>query len=400
MSYLKYLFFGCLAATILCGASDDKKNATSVVTDDGRYIFAPSTTTMQQAITLYQMGEDGLFQKDSLISVNDSIVLKPEEIISFNQKKSEVIYSTERGVFSVIVDNDFKKKLKSDKKVNKLKDKDLKKRIQEETDQLDARIDELNAKRLTAVEHQNAIEDSVSKADHEHQLAVEKYRNDKRLTWRKWKMKSSYSCDVCNTKHSNDSVFLEKITSKYWYYKTKSPGETTWSPVIHRTQAPKHNLNNSMFFEAFGDSLKAITAKKNELPTLTIDALQKKNELHLNEAFRESMPWGFVYNWGWDVRNDVVIFEVTFLNASKASIKTIDFHTVVTDDDKKVLAKCLFSADVTVPPGEYGNWRWETSPYKVDDSASNMSFSKIEIMYTDGTKKTLSGNELKVFRKS
>lgn len=164
-------------------------------------------------------------------------------------------------------------------------------------------------------------------------------------------------------------------------------------------KAPQQKENNAIFFEAFADSLKAISAKKNE-PYYTVDAVRKKNELITNDAFRKSIPWGFVYNWGWDTDADGnVIFEATFLNAYDSAIKEIYFYTSVTGPDKKQITPCLFRANTSVSPGDYGYWKWDSKKFKVDNSASNMSFSKIVIVYADGSKKTLSGNELKVFRK-
>lgn len=395
---LKTFFIGSLATAAICSAADKKPSP--IITDDGKCIISKSTTTDHVAIVLYQKGEDGFLTNDTMVCITDSLVLSPDEISAFDTKNKKIIYSTDRGVFTATVKKDLSKPIESIKGLIKLKkDKDIEKMITDLSQALEARINEENNKHINNIKKQQAAQDSILKIQR-HALKVEEFRNKHRNSWRTWKMKSGYKCDVCNKTHpEGSSVYLVKTTPSYWFYKMKSPGSTEWSSTLHSMKAPQQKENNAIFFEAFADSLKAISAKKNE-PYYTVDAVRKKNELITNDAFRKSIPWGFVYNWGWDTDADGnVIFEATFLNASDSAIKEIYFYTSVTGPVKKQITPCLFRANTPVPPGDYGYWRWDSSDYNVDDSASSMSFSKIVIVYADGSKKTLSGNELKVFRK-
>lgn len=374
------------------------------MTDDGRYILSPSTTTAHYAIIEYERDHQGIYHYRQYIDKYDRHEIDPSLIYAYCPKTGELLYCTTDGNYSATATKALAGLLKKDKQIAQLKPDEMGRPKNAISEKLIIDHDKLNTLRHAEISDSIKRDEQLRKEAQEqrrreqHAQEVELYRQNNIDHWRKIKINGPIHCDVCSENHRPDSILLIHISSNHWAYSDLSEE----LPILHLAKPLDSNSVPAIHLEAFADSLNTLAADDEKYTPEWIrgynEYIHDEHLKKLQADIRKELPWGFIADWDWNDEYGMVTFDATFVNTSAKTIKYIEFHFVITNDVNDRRGSGVFKGTGPVEEWDRVRWSWDSSHYWVSGDASNMRITKVVLTYMDGSKKILSGKQLYINR--
>ena len=86
---------------------------------------------------------------------------------------------------------------------------------------------------------------------------------------------------------------------------------------------------------------------------------------------------------------------VVAMNMNEKTLKHIDIHFNLIDNESDVMQKGILKSDCNIAFMTEGELNWPKTTYRVEEDGLNLSIVKLVLTFSDGTKKTLTGDMIK-----
>lgn len=383
-----------------------------------------------RAHSMYVPDKRGIYHEvnDTML---DKVPMKTNlvEEIAYNKKTKQLYIATDLAVCEIGLTKTGDKAAKKKKTLIKTKkSEEIMPLLKRYEDNLSYNYSRANQQR------EIAIEDSIYKAVQD-SLRLERLKREKQIAdslaheklldeYRRkhgpmdYQCKSYVQCALCD-EHLKDNCYIVSLTQDTLIFAERfEPYPSFADPYIKLHATPlatvikeENNYHNpingdkknseengsqlALHIEAYKDSL--INHLKIESFSGVKDFVEFVNSQGAYESMERAIkkaPYGFVDSWSWGSPYDVVEFNVSYINTNKKTIKYIQFFFTIKNDVGDVRGSGSFKGTGPVEYLDGGTWEWDYSHYFVAGDASTMYINKIIITYMDGTKRTLSKNQI------
>lgn len=390
----------------------------SFVTGGYAESFTQYNSASRTAIVLYTPDAQGFYHKQTNVSVNH--VNNIEAQYAFDKKNKKLYVATAYGNYVIELTESVAKRVKKNKLIPQVKDKDIDALVVSVNNSLDEKFAKYNLERelfiTDSIERakekerfialEKARQDSIEKANK--QAEINSYRAAHDWHWLPIKKKSQYSysnltetvpldCSLCDKRiasYGTDSIYVVAINNDTIYSLESTMSNLGHSYIeVHACKVPS-DLKTSEYYNRhiniYADSVFSNPQYNKELA-------QSLNYSALNgfiEAITKEAPYGFIVDWGWDCEYSMVTFNIEYMNLNKKTIKYLDVYWRITNDVADVRKTGHFKGTGPVEQYHSGRWNWDSSGYFVAGDASKMQLTKIVITYMNGQQQTISQNNI------
>ena len=106
------------------------------------------------------------------------------------------------------------------------------------------------------------------------------------------------------------------------------------------------------------------------------------------------MPFGYVNSTDFDFQEDHLIFDFSYTNTTKKTIKSIDIFCNILNPAENVKKVIKLKANGPVEMFETKSWSWDDESNKVPDLATDLRIAKLIITFKDGRQKILTPKDI------
>lgn len=379
-----------------------------------------TNTEAIRADVMYVMQPDGFY----LRTTGHDLFRVSGKPYAYDKAQKQLHVVSERANCTVTLTKDAAKEVKKNKAIPQLKGEALTAERDRQTKVLDTRFAEKNAARRQHIADSiaKARADSIAKAREdsiarEEQLAAERRKVAQyRANTDFHHLPTGGAKIVCNREHCattcTDASVLAFAIKPNMRYDGDAPAAHADSvcfvtykegflgldePQVHSAAIPNEMRNNEDFqfhCQVFADSL----FQKGSDYTEFVHGLRYYALSGFIDEVRKEAPYGFVEDWTWANNYGNITLDLTYFNTNAKTIRYIDVYFRVTNDVGDTRSTGHFRG--TGPVEQYCNGRWDwdesaSSNYCFYGDASKMSITKIILTYNGGSKRTLTGNQLR-----
>ncbi len=356
---------------------------------------------MRRIIIGYEMREDGFYHKvtDKLVDNIDHV----ESAYAYDKKSQDLYVQTATCNCVVTLNKDYANIVKANKRIPQLKEGEIDFRVMSVNAELEEKFNQYNERRRIHLEDSiaqvraDSIErarlDSIRKAKEAEEMA--QYGATHEWNWmalKDYQMPCHFCEEPINIK---DSILCMSVQSDTLCYGEVVKGKIGLSFIkLHRCDITPEMYEDKRFkihFGAFKDSL----SQRDTMDAEMIDMLNSMAYSDYLDALNTSAPNGFIDSWEWLIEDSLVSFKCQYMNLNEKTIKHIDIHFQLIDSENSVLKKGTLKADCTIEYMTQGEINWPKTIYRVEEDGVNLLITGVGITYTDGTKKTLTGDMIK-----
>lgn len=365
--------------------------------------YTTSNSLMRRVLTSYVQGAHGFYElrTGGSLQTVDNVT----ETYAYDKKARNLYVLTDNSNVVVTLEKDYAKIIKKNKYIPQLAGDELSLAITRMNNRLREKFEGLNAIRRQEIQDSilQAKQDSIQRVRAEEArraaeaAALEQYRQTH--DWRSVPIPSSAErekCSLCDEyKSIKDGLITIGIHGDSIYYVTNESGELGMEyPQVHCALIQRSWYNDADFryhVEAFRDSL----MKNDPEYSTDLTAFNGMSFIEYLENLKKKAPYGFIEGFSWD-DDFSVTFDITYTNMNAKTIKYIQWFFRITNAVGDVRGTGSFKGTGPVEPYNSGHWKWDSSSYFVAGDASSMQITKIIITYMDGTKRTLTGNQIHI----
>lgn len=356
----------------------------------------------RKALVVYKCGTDGYYYPQNNVALSE--VNSVETSYAYDKKTHVLYVMTPNSNCAVTLTKEYAKKFNK-KNVPILKTDQLQTAIAQHNASLEQKYSLINQQRTKHLEDSvaqakaKAITDSLAKVSHDlleraREIETrEQYRNSH--DWHKVPIDSRQMiCEICkDTLTLQDSIYCMGVKNDSILYYTKKTGDLGKSYYVsHISSFPRELLAYPAYnyhYEVFKDSLTQYDVSRQWAERLNTYSL-----LDYIEKLRKEAPYGFLGEWGWDVKHKMVTFHFDYTNTSENTIKNVTVHFQLTDDAGDVKCSGYFQGTGPMELFDTCSWEWNDSPYTVSGNVSTMKLTKIVITFDNGDKTVLTKNQI------
>ena len=356
--------------------------------------FDNSNSLVRKMLLEYEMDSKGYYHKKEGALVDK--VDKVTSMYAFDKKSSNLYVQTERGNYVVVLNKEHAKIYKQSKLAPFIDEKMIDAEVMRVNQMLEERYESLNAART------RHLRDSVEKVRND---SLEKIRQDSiqrafqkavdqkyRQThnWHDLPMnKLELECILCRHHTFEDIVYCEGIINDTIYYVENATGIMGASyKKLHVSQYNprlKNELKYNYHVKMFRDSLSSHTYLSPEYAK----AENEKSYAAYAESIASKAPFGYVESTGYDFQEDHLIFDFSYTNTNKKTIKSIDIFCNILDPAENVKKVIKLKATGPVEMLETKSWSWDDDTNPVPPMVTGLRISKLVITFKDGQQKIL-----------
>ena len=357
---------------------------------------------MRRIIIGYELRSDGYYHKvtDVLVDNIDHV----EAAYAYDKKSQDLYVKTATSNCVVTLNKEYANIVKSNKRIPQLKDGEIDFRVMSINSELEEKFNLYNARRKAHLEDSiakvraDSIEqarlDSLRKAKEAEEIA--EYGATHEWNWMPLDYDYEMPCHFCDHPIAiKDSMLCMSVNADTLCYGEVVKGNLGLSFVkLHRCDITTEMNEDKRFkyhFRAFNDSL-------SQAEMLDAEMIDMLNSLAYNDyldAINAAAPNGFIDTWEWLIEDSLVTFKCQYMNLNEKTIKHMDIHFNLIDSESNVMLKGILKSDCDIAYMTSGELNWPKTTYKVEEEGLNMSIVKLVITYSDGTKKTLTGDMIK-----
>lgn len=356
--------------------------------------FDSQNSLVRKVIVAYEKDANGFYQKKdaALVDKVDNVV----SMYAFDKKSSNLYVQTEDGNYVVVLNKEYAKIYKQSKLAPMLDEEQIDAEVQRVSRTLAEHFDALNKTR------RQRLTDSIMKVRRD---SLERVRRDSiekatkiaaeqqylaSHTWRELPVnKIGMKCIDCGTTVYESSLLCEGIINDTIYYVQPIKGILGYeyqkmhacpvNPRLHSDQQYTYHL------KMFADSL----AKRQYLSTQYLRAFNAERYAKHSEEVGAKVPNGYVDSWGFDIQEELLMFDFSYTNTNKKGIRHIDVFFNLKDEEGNTRKTGKVRGTGPVEMFETKSWTWSDSNLKVPIGCVDLEITKLAITYKDGKVKTL-----------
>lgn len=361
--------------------------------------FDNTNSVVRKTLLEYEMNSNGYYHKKE-----GALVDKVEKVVSlyaFDKKSSNLYVQTENGNYVVVLNKEHAKIYKQSKLAPFIDEKQVDAEIERVNRMLEEHFESLNAARTKHLQDsaQKVMNDSLEKIRQDSiQLAFQKAVDIKYRQTHNWHdlpmNKIGLECILCHHHAYEDIVYCEGIVNDTIYYVENATGimGETYKKLHISQYNPrlKNELKYNYHVKMFRDSLSS-------RPYLTPEYVKAENEKAYAlyaETISTKAPFGYVDNTGFDFQDDHLIFDFSYTNTNKKTIKTIDIFCDILNPAESVKKVIKLKANGPIELMETKSWSWDDESNRVPPLSTDLEISKLIITFKDGRQKILTQKDI------
>ena len=355
---------------------------------------------MRRIITGYELQPDGFWTKvnDKLVESVDNV----EQAYAYDKKGHNLYIITPTSNCVVTLTKEYAEIVKNNKYIPKLKEGEIDMRVLQKNSTLEEKYTMLNERRRAHINDsiaqvradslERVRQDSLRRAREAAEARLYRENHDWQILYTDG---MTLPCTLCEEPCTvKDSMLCMSVRDSVFYYGEIVGGELGLSfSKLHVAPLSEDVLSNhqlKIHLLAFSDSL---TTDEGMEPDM-VEMLNSMAYLDYIDALKKSAPYGYIDRWQW--RNDSTLaFSYEYMNLNEKAITSLDLSFVVTDANGAILTQGNFKSDCDIHYMNESPLSWDTSKYALPAGSAYMTITKLSITFADGTKKTLSKDEIR-----
>jgi len=177
----------------------------------------------------------------------------------------------------------------------------------------------------------------------------------------------------------NDTIYYVQPIKGILGYEYQKMHACPVNPRLHSDQQYTYHL------KMFADSL----ANHQYLSTQYLRAVNAERYAKHSEEVGAKVPNGYVDSWGFDIQEELLMFDFSYTNTNKKGIRHIDVFFNLKDEEGNTRKTGKVRGTGPVEMFETKSWTWSDSNLKVPIGCVDLEITKVAITYKDGKVKTL-----------
>ncbi len=357
--------------------------------------FDDSNSYVRKTLLEYEMDRDGYYYKQE-----GALVEKVENVISmyaFDKKSSNLYVQTEKGNYVVVLNKENAKIYKNSKLAPIMSEKLIDAEVARVNRMLTERFDSINkaytkhlrdsAEQVRLAYLEKLRQDSIEKARQE-AAELEYFQNH---DWHDLPInKIGLECVLCGHHTFDESVYCEGIINDSIYYLENATGilGTTYKKLHISNFNPglRNEPKYTYHIKIFGDSL---TSRTYLTPELVNEENQKWFTAYVDSVSKMA-PNGYVESCGFDFQDNRLVYDFSYTNTNKKTIKNIEIHCHVLDAAGNVKKVIKLKANGPIKMLETKSWTWDDEKEnRVPSNVNDARIGKLVITFSDGQQKIL-----------
>ena len=356
--------------------------------------FDSQNSLVRKVIVEYEKKPDGFYQKKdgALVDRVDKVV----SLYAFDKKSSNLYVQTENGNYIVVLNKEYAKIYRQSKLAPILDEKLIDTEVEHINQTLEKRFETLNATRRQHLKDSidKVRRDSLEKIRQDSiEKAMQKAVDQKYLATHSWHdlpvSKIGLECVDCGHQVYDNSVRCEGIMGDTIYHTQSIKGIMGYEyEKMHACMINPKLRNDSKYTyhcKLFADSL----SKNKYLSLNFMRAFNAERYTKHAEEVGAKAPNGYVDSWGFDIQEDVLLFDFSYTNTNKKSIRCVDIYFSLKDSSGNTRKTGKLRGMGPVEMFETKSWTWNDSNVKVPEGTVDLEISKVTLTFKDGKIKTL-----------